>query len=680
MDQQTAASIIDAARSELKRWGGAEPSFTHAALVLASRWADEFSEVFGETGRDEVRTLLAAQRFSGSESELTALLADEPDRRAVLRVMQERLRSELEPGLSAARTGASPEAAPPEPAQSESEQSGSNDADPDQGPPESVRRLAQLVPPSTARRLREREAMDVATELVRRHPSIPVVVGDRGVGRTAMLGEVAALLAALPEPLAVWRLAPDTIVANPTASIRSVLGALTRQTVLALDDFDVLADLATDAPERALLELVHEARLHPHARVVLVLNRRYASRIPLLSQALADVLAPVQVGELPPDDVAAIARASAESLASSHGLRIDETTLSAALAPAVPSEGALHPGLAISRLDRACARARLVGADTVRVEHLGSPTSSAPIRAESHNLALTLSTRIKGQPEAIEKVAERLALTRAGLDLRPERPDGVFLFVGPTGVGKTELAREIAVHEFGGLDRLIRLDMSEYAHDWAISRIAGPAPGYVGSTEPESWLTTRVAAMPECVVLLDEIEKAHPRVWNTFLQVFDAGRLTDGRGVTAVFSKTVIIMTSNLGVREASSRSVGFGHSDARVSRDRLLSVVREQMAPELLNRLDEIIVFDALTPAAIHDIAAYEFTLAVSRLSAAGWSIDVGPGVVDWLAETGHDPAYGARHLQRNIEHELLSLLARASSRSLRVDVADGRLSVSAT
>jgi ATP-dependent Clp protease ATP-binding subunit ClpA len=247
--------------------------------------------------------------------------------------------------------------------------------------------------------------------------------------------------------------------------------------------------------------------------------------------------------------------------------------------------------------------------------------------------------------------------------------------IGPTGVGKTQLAKELAAAEYGGHDRMIRLDMSEYSHDWAISRIAGPAPGYVGSTEPESWLTTKVAAMPRCLILLDEIEKAHPRVWNLFLQVFDAGRLTDGRGTTADFAETVIVMTSNLGIQEAKSRTIGFGESVGQVDETRLLAAVKDRMAPELLGRVDQIIVFKALGLDAIEEIARTELTAVLTRLAAAGWAVTLAPDVAPWLARTGYDPAFGARHLQRNLERELLSQLADAPTRSLRIEVADDRL-----
>ena len=674
VDRSVADVILDYASSEVKRWGGTEPTLTHGAWVLSRSWDKEFDEVFGVGARERLAELLAVRRFRGTRNGLVTILAEAPDRRAVL----EELHAQLLPDLTAALV---------EPA-SEPPADGTDDAPAPQrqaGKPGAVPwplaertvRVLQLVEPSSQWQLRASEAADVAAHLLRLQPVIPALVGEHGVGRTATLGAVAALLAGLPDPLALWRLAPDTVVANPAATLRMVLSDISAPTVVAIDDFDVLAELAGENPDRDFVDLVEDARFHPHARLVVVLNRRYASRVGICSPALQDCLRSVPLQELPPEQLDAIVNTAGAELAARRGLELDPGTVAAALAPAIAADGAVHPGLAIARLDLACARAYLAKAKVVGVAHLGT-SAQAPIRAASEGLAMALARTVKGQPEAIARVARRLTLTRANLDLRPDRPNGVFLFVGPTGVGKTQLAKEIAVAEYGGPDRLIRLDMSEYAHDWAISRIAGPAPGYVGSTEPESWLTTKVSLMPGCVVLLDEIEKAHPRVWNLFLQVFDAGRLTDSRGLTADFSQTVIVMTSNLGVQEARRSAVGFGSSEDRdVARDRLLAVVRDRMAPELLNRMDEVIVFDALGMAAIEEIAESELVTVRSRLAAAGWVIQWTPEVPIWLASTGYEPSYGARHLQRNIEHEFLTLLATAPSRTLRGQVVDDRLTV---
>jgi ATP-dependent Clp protease ATP-binding subunit ClpA len=219
--------------------------------------------------------------------------------------------------------------------------------------------------------------------------------------------------------------------------------------------------------------------------------------------------------------------------------------------------------------------------------------------------------------------------------------------------------------------------MSEYAHDWAVSRLVGPMPGYVGSTEPETWLTTRIAQMPECVLLLDEIEKAHPTVWNTFLQVFDAGRLTDSRGTIADFSSAVIVMTSNIGAAGASAPPLGFATTDGgvKLAVERVTRAVKEVMAPELVNRIDEIVVFDPLSIEAIQELAARELARVRHRLAELGWLVHYTDEVVEYLVKTGYDPAYGARHLQRNIERMFLGLIAESQSRRVSISLADGEL-----
>ena len=302
-------------------------------------------------------------------------------------------------------------------------------------------------------------------------------------------------------------------------------------------------------------------------------------------------------------------------------------------------------------------------------------------------LAERLRARVRGQNEAIETVTRRLALTRAELDMRPERPDGVFLFVGPTGVGKTALAIALAGELMGSEDAIIRLDMSEYAGDWAISRLTGPMPGYVGSDQPESWLTTKVMRQPHSVVLLDEVEKAHPAVWSIFLQAFDAGRLTDSRGKTADFSKTVVLMTSNLGADVFNDRPVGFIKRDGEDSIERagresgaLTESVRAALPPELLNRLDGVITFRALEQDHIAEIGELALDRTIERLGDRGIKLKVTKTARRHLVEVNYDRRYGARHLQRNIESMLLEPIAMSGLDGgvVSVTIKDGQLSFS--
>lgn len=277
-------------------------------------------------------------------------------------------------------------------------------------------------------------------------------------------------------------------------------------------------------------------------------------------------------------------------------------------------------------------------------------------------ISLVLKSRLAGQDSTIDALVRRLAVTRAQLDLKPNRPDGVFLFAGPTGVGKTSLALALAEAVYGSAEACIRIDMSEYDNEVSATRLIGPPPGYVGSDDPSNWLTTKVREKPESVVLFDEIEKAHPRVWNTMLQIFDAGRLTDSQGKVADFSRNIVVLTSNLGSERFRQRqSIGFvstGDDVARESGEKTVDAIREAMPPELINRLDEILIFSALSAESIRAIAKIQIEELVARLKPRGFDISVDPAIVDYIARSGYDPAYGARHLHRTIERQLLEPL----------------------
>jgi ATP-dependent Clp protease ATP-binding subunit ClpA len=284
------------------------------------------------------------------------------------------------------------------------------------------------------------------------------------------------------------------------------------------------------------------------------------------------------------------------------------------------------------------------------------------------------------QDQAVDLLVKRLVLTRADLDLRPERPDGVFLFAGPTGVGKTELAKALGGVLFPDGSGLIRLDMSEYQDGaMSVAKLIGSGPGFVGHDDPSSWLTSRVIKNPNSVILLDEIEKAHPAVWTVFLQVFDDGRLTDGRGNSADFSNTVIVMTSNIGARQFESRPLGFG-SSANVKPSPQAGVVaeiRKVMPPELFNRIDETVVFRALDPDDIRLVATKHIADALVRLAERGYKLDLSDDVVEFVAVQGFDPDLGARHLLRNVERLLLAEAAAKGpgEYTISVDQVEGAL-----
>jgi ATP-dependent Clp protease ATP-binding subunit ClpC len=276
-------------------------------------------------------------------------------------------------------------------------------------------------------------------------------------------------------------------------------------------------------------------------------------------------------------------------------------------------------------------------------------------------LEVNLHQRVIGQDDAVTAIAEAVRRSRAGLG-DPNRPIGSFLFLGPTGVGKTELARALAEALFGSEDRMIRIDMSEFQERHTVSRLVGAPPGYVGYDEAGQ-LTEAVRRTPYAVLLLDEIEKAHPDVFNILLQVLDDGRLTDGQGRTVDFKNTVVIMTSNLGSDLIGRRRLGFdgggegaaagGGGDAQ-AQDRIMSRLREAFRPEFLNRIDEIIIFRQLDEVQLRQITSLLLEETVRRLHAQDITVDFTADAVDWLARRGFQPEFGARPLRRTIQREV--------------------------
>lgn len=271
-----------------------------------------------------------------------------------------------------------------------------------------------------------------------------------------------------------------------------------------------------------------------------------------------------------------------------------------------------------------------------------------------------LHERVVGQNEAVVAVADAVRLSRAGLT-QGSRPIANFLFLGPTGVGKTELAKSLAWSVFGSEDAMIRIDMSEYMERHAVSRLVGAPPGYVGYDEGGQ-LTEAVRRRPYSVVLLDEIEKAHPDVYNILLQVFDDGRLTDGKGRVVDFTNTIIIATSNLGsdVIIANDKLPAGDRKDKKALKAELMDVLRTHFRPEFINRIDDIIVFDALGREQIKNIVQFQLDKVRQVVAGQGITVEFDDSVVSELAENGYKPEFGARELRRLIKTDIENLLAR--------------------
>ena len=287
-----------------------------------------------------------------------------------------------------------------------------------------------------------------------------------------------------------------------------------------------------------------------------------------------------------------------------------------------------------------------------------------------------LHGRVIGQDEALSAVANAIRRSRAGLS-DPHRPLGSFLFLGPTGVGKTELAKALAEYLFDDEHAMIRIDMSEYMEKHAVSRLIGAPPGYVGYEEGGQ-LTEAVRRRPYSVILLDEVEKAHPDVFNVLLQILDDGRATDGQGRTVDFRNTVIIMTSNLGSQLIQT----FGPGQEEEMKAAVLEVLRGQFRPEFLNRIDEIVVFKPLTRAQLAEIVQIQLDAVAKRLAERQITLEATPAAKEWLGNRGYDPAFGARPLKRLIQKEVLDSLARKviageikEGETVVIDTKDGAL-----
>ena len=274
-----------------------------------------------------------------------------------------------------------------------------------------------------------------------------------------------------------------------------------------------------------------------------------------------------------------------------------------------------------------------------------------------------LGKRVVGQHEAVREVSDAVRRARAGIS-DPNRPTGSFLFLGPTGVGKTELAKALAEFLFDDERAMIRIDMSEYSEKHSVSRLVGAPPGYVGYEEGGQ-LTEAVRRRPYSVVLLDEVEKAHPEVFDILLQVLDDGRLTDGQGRTVDFRNVILILTSNTGSQYLIDMTIPFEER-----KEQALALVRQQFRPEFLNRLDGMVTFEPLDHAVLTRVADIQIDQLQSRLDDRRITLDVSDAAKRWLVDRGFDPIYGARPLRRLVQTAIGDQLAKAI---LRGEVPDG-------
>ncbi|GAB2761580.1 ATP-dependent Clp protease ATP-binding subunit [Salinifilum aidingensis] len=619
---------------------------------------------------------------------------------------------------------------------------------------------------------RGQEIEETIEILSRRTKNNPVLVGEAGVGKTAVVEGLAQRIvdSEVPDALSGKRvvqldlsgmLAGTRYRGDFEERMTKVIDEITEQDnlIVFIDELHTVvgaggAEGAVDAGNM-LKPRLSRGELHV---VGATTQDEYRKNIEK-DAALERRFQPVRVGEPSTDDAIGILRGLQDRYAEHHGIRYSEDALDAAvrLSDQYLTDRNL-PDKAIDLLDQAGARKRLataaptsrvgqlrqrigtleqqkdaavaeedyerasglrdeINAAQTELDQLSSESGEARAEVEVtrediaevisrstgvpvsqmttaekerlRNLETELHQRVVGQDDAVRALARAVRRSRSGLG-EPSRPIGSFMFLGPTGVGKTELAKALAAALFGDAKRMVRLDMSEFQEKHTASRLVGAPPGYVGHGEAGE-LTESVRRNPYSVVLLDEIEKAHPDVFNTLLQVLEDGRMTDGQGRTVDFSNTVLIMTSNLGADIVSSKSgaIGFKTGESREDdfAERIMPRLREEFRPEFLNRITEVVVFRQLTGEQLRTITRMLLDRTVQRLAERDIDVEFSDAAVDWIAERGYQPEFGARPLRRTIERQvddrisdlLLDDELDAGTRVV-VDAADGELTVTTT
>lgn len=541
---------------------------------------------------------------------------------------------------------------------------------------------------------RKKEMLAIGRALLQSRKSNVILVGEPGVGKTGIVEGLAQRLADgdMPKglgPLRIIELSLSLLVAGTKyrGEFEERLEAIVKEAaadpniVLFLDEIHTLMSAGRAGGSMDAANILKPALARGEIRVIgattVAEYRRHIEKDAALERRFQKIV----IEEPDSGEALEILKGLRKHLEQHHGIKIKKEAIEAAVEWSVRYLPDFRlPDKAIDLLDNACAQARFatfsqavepqaVGRDLIAqvvAQKCGVPVGRLTTD-EAHrlsNMEEALRESVKGQDDAIRIVSEAVRTARAGLK-KPNRPVGVFLFVGPSGTGKTELAKSLAEFLFDSDRGLIRFDMSEFMEEHSVSKLIGSPPGYKGSDE-EGQLTKKIRTTPYSVVLFDEIEKAHPRVLDLFLQIFDEGTLTDSTGRKCSFRDAIIVMTSNLGAGAAKNREVGFGadrETPEASADDRMKHIqgaVKKHLRPELINRLTAIVQFNELSRDDLREIVAKLVRQMNTQLESKEVRVVLDDSAVDLVLDQGYSPEYGARELERAIDTLIAKPLAR--------------------
>ncbi len=517
---------------------------------------------------------------------------------------------------------------------------------------------------------REQEIDQLIRVLARRNKSNAILVGDPGVGKTAIVEGLALKISQKDVPpilagVQIYSLSLTNLLSGASYQgeleerLNSLIKEVKRQgnIIIFIDEIHMIMGAGNASGAMTAANILKPALARGDLNVIGATTqnefRQYIEKDPALERRFE----PIKVDEPSPTATLQILVKVAEKLTKHHGVTIDKAVLQAAIDLTTRYvQDRFLPDKAIDVLDEATSGAKIAGKTSITVEDLqqviaqktGIPitTLTAKESLELQNLEEKLETQIIGQNQAVKAIADVIKRSRAGLK-DPNRPIGSFLLLGPTGVGKTELAKALARTVYQSEKAMVRLDMSEFTEAHTADKLIGAPPGYVGYEEGGQ-LTNPIRHHPYSLILMDELEKAHPKVFDIFLQVLEDGRLTDSQGHLADFKNTIIIMTSNIDVSDTP-------HSD----RTALMKTLSSYLRPEFLNRIDDIIIMNSLTLTNIKQIARLQLNQVINRLKAKNITLTVPDAALDKLAQAGNIAQFGARPLKRLIQEKIEEPLA---------------------